>query len=168
MQYFTLFYLTTANRMLPLLPHTESVWFHWSSTKKYYQIWENTDGCAEQYRCAYALYLLSVMSQCYSIYEYHGGEREEQGSPIGVYKSAFLVDLVASYLFEKAKPIFRPKIYHGIYQDDGPVVFKGKKKVSEIKYWLEEFQQTVNPAEGNQHLKSTTEIWTDGANPPTP
>ena len=30
-------------------------------------IWENTDGCAEQYRCASALYLMSVMSQCYSI-----------------------------------------------------------------------------------------------------
>ena len=30
-------------------------------------IWENTDGCDEQYRFASALYLLSVMSQCYSI-----------------------------------------------------------------------------------------------------
>ena len=30
-------------------------------------IWENTDGCAEQYRCASALYLMSVMSQCDSI-----------------------------------------------------------------------------------------------------
>ena len=30
-------------------------------------IWENTDGCAEQYRCASALYLMSVMSQTYSI-----------------------------------------------------------------------------------------------------
>ena len=30
-------------------------------------IWENTDYCAEQNRCASALYLLSVMSQTYSI-----------------------------------------------------------------------------------------------------
>ena len=30
-------------------------------------IWENTDGCAEQYRCASALYLMSVMSQTYSL-----------------------------------------------------------------------------------------------------
>ena len=30
-------------------------------------IWENTGGCAEQYKCASALYLMSVMSQCYSI-----------------------------------------------------------------------------------------------------
>ena len=29
-------------------------------------IWENNDGCAEKYRCASALYLMSVMFQCYS------------------------------------------------------------------------------------------------------
>ena len=28
---------------------------------------ENTDGCAEQYRCASALYLMSVISQTYSL-----------------------------------------------------------------------------------------------------
>ena len=30
-------------------------------------LWENTDGCVEQCRCASALYLMSVISQCYSI-----------------------------------------------------------------------------------------------------
>ena len=30
-------------------------------------IWENTDGCAEQYRCASELYLVSVLSQLHSI-----------------------------------------------------------------------------------------------------
>ena len=30
-------------------------------------IYKNTDGYAEQYRCASALYFMSVMSQCYSI-----------------------------------------------------------------------------------------------------
>ena len=91
-------------------------------------------------------------------YEYHGGEIEEQGLAIGGYESAFLADLVASYLFEKAKLNFRPTIYHRIYQDDVLVVFKGKKKASEIKYWLENFQQPVNTAAGNQHLQFTTEI----------
>ena len=43
-------------------------------------------------------------------YEYHGGEREEQGLAIVGYESAFLVNLVASYLFEKSKQIFRPTI----------------------------------------------------------
>ena len=36
------------------------------------KIWENTDGCAEQYRYASALYLMSVMSQTYSIITYRG------------------------------------------------------------------------------------------------
>ena len=27
----------------------------------------NTDGCADQYRCASAIYLMSVMSQCDSV-----------------------------------------------------------------------------------------------------
>ena len=30
-------------------------------------IWENTYVCADQYRCASALYLVSVLSQCHSI-----------------------------------------------------------------------------------------------------
>ena len=30
-------------------------------------IWENTDGCDEQYICASAIYLMSVQYQCYSI-----------------------------------------------------------------------------------------------------
>ena len=32
-------------------------------------------------------------------YNYHGGEREEQGLAIGGNESSFLADLVASYLF---------------------------------------------------------------------
>ena len=30
------------------------------------KIWENTDGCADQYICASSLYLMSVLYQCYS------------------------------------------------------------------------------------------------------
>ena len=75
-----------------------------------------------------------------------------------------MADLVASYLFEKAKANFCPKIYHGIYRDGGLVVFKVKKKSSEIKDWMKEFQQTVNTSSGNQHLQFTAEIWTNEAN----
>ena len=31
------------------------------------KIWENTDGCDEQYRCDSAIYLISVMLKCYSV-----------------------------------------------------------------------------------------------------
>ena len=61
-------------------------------------------------------------------YEYHGGEREEQGLVIGGYKPALLADLVACYLFEKSKSNFRSTIYHGIYISDVLVVFKVNKK----------------------------------------
>ena len=58
-QYFTLFNLKIANWMLLIILHTASVWFHCSSTKTIdsiidYNI-EKNDGCAEQYRFAYAL-----------------------------------------------------------------------------------------------------------------
>ena len=88
-------------------------------------------------------------------YEYHGGEKEEYILVIGGYESAFLADLFASYLFEKAKSNFLLTIYHGTYRDDGLVVFKGKKKASEIRYWIEDFQQTVNKEAGKQHLQFT-------------
>ena len=41
-------------------------------------------------------------------YEFHGGEKEEQGLAIGGYQAAFLADLVASYLFDRAKARFYP------------------------------------------------------------
>ena len=79
---------------------------------------------------------------------------------------AFLANLVASYLFENAKTLLNRITYHGIYQDYGMVVFKIKKRVQEIKNWLYEFQQTVDKAAGNQHLRFTAEIWTNDMNLP--
>ena len=38
-----------------------------SLTASLITIWENTDGCSEIYIYALALYLMSVMSQCYSV-----------------------------------------------------------------------------------------------------
>ena len=101
-------------------------------------------------------------------YEYHGGEREERGLEIGGYESEFLAGLVASCLFEKSKANFHPTTYHGIYRNDGLVVFKVNNSSREIKDCLEEFQQTVNKADGNQHLKFTKNIWTTEENSPTP
>ena len=36
-------------------------------TASFSKIWENNDGCAKQYICASEFYLMSVMSQCYSV-----------------------------------------------------------------------------------------------------
>ena len=38
-----------------------------TAQRKQSTIWGNTDGCADQYRCASILYLMSVSSQFYSI-----------------------------------------------------------------------------------------------------
>ena len=73
-----------------------------------------------------------------------------------------------SYLCEKFKANFHPTTYHVIYIDDSLVLFNGKNNSKEIKDWLEEFQQTVNKAAGNQHLQFTEKIWTTEENSPTP
>ena len=48
------------------------------------------------------------------------------------------------------------------------MVFTGNKIAREVKYWLEEFQQTVNKLAVNQHLQFTIEIWTTEESSPTP
>ena len=82
-------------------------------------------------------------------YRYHVGYKKEQELAIGGYESAFLVDLVAYYLFGKSKHLLNQNIYHCIYRDAVLVVFKGKKSAQEIKYWLSEFQQIVDNGAGN-------------------
>ena len=59
---------TTAHRkrLISLLKEKKALTTYLST------IWENTDGCAEQYICASALYLMSVMSQCYLVITYRG------------------------------------------------------------------------------------------------
>ena len=58
--------------------------------------------------------------------------------------------------------------YHGIFRDDGLVVFTGRKSAREVKDWLEEFQQTVNKAAVNQHLQFTAKICITKEKFPTP
>ena len=45
-------------------------------------IWENTDGCAEQYRCATALYLVSVLYQRHSVIFDWGISAPEHGKEV--------------------------------------------------------------------------------------
>ena len=56
------------------------------------------------------------------------GNNNNKGLAIGGYESAFLADLVASYLLEKTKKIFTNTHYHRIYLNDGFVAFKGNQK----------------------------------------
>ena len=78
---------------------------------------------------------------------------ETKGLAIGGYESDFLADLVASYLFEKCSNQFKEVLWKGIYKDDGFLVFKGKKLLSDIKRWREDFPSTVNKIAGNGYLQ---------------
>ena len=78
---------------------------------------------------------------------------------IGGYKQDFLADLVASYLFEKCKNKFKGILWKGVYRDNVLLVFKGKKSLSEIKRWIEDFQSNVNKIAGNGYLQFTCKIW---------
>ena len=44
-------------------------------------------------------------------------------------------------------------------KNDGLLVFKGKKQLSEIKSWSYDFQAKVNKLSGNEYLQYTCEIW---------
>ena len=73
-------------------------------------IWENTDGCAEQYRCASALYLMSVMLQCYSIIFDRGISESGHGKEVVygintvdkryIYQLMSTVQLPGSFIFD--------------------------------------------------------------------
>ena len=61
-------------------------------------IWENNDGCSEQYRCASELYLMSAMYQCYSVIIDRGISAPGHGKEVvyglnGVDKSYIYIDV---------------------------------------------------------------------------
>ena len=74
-------------------------------------IWENTDGCTEQYRCATSLYLMSVLSQLHSIIFDRGVSAPGHGKEVVngliaidkryMYQLMSIVQLPGSKIFEK-------------------------------------------------------------------
>ena len=93
-------------------------------------------------------------------YEYSGaGDATDKGLAIGGYESAFLADLVASYLFEKTKRHFAYAIYNGIYRDDGFLILNGKRNKSEMIDWLKDFQATIDALTRGDYFKFTATIW---------
>ena len=58
-------------------------------------------------------------------YEYHGVDNKDQGLAIWGYESAFLSNLVVSYLFEKSKNLLNRTTYQVIYCDRGLLVYSG-------------------------------------------
>ena len=66
----------TANKILQQQTQAVNILWNCYRTKRYRRqkstIWENTYGCAEQYRCATTLYLLLMLSREYNIVNDHG------------------------------------------------------------------------------------------------
>ena len=93
-------------------------------------------------------------------YEYGGKVNiEEKGLTISGYESAWLVDLVATYLLENVTDIFDPTMFKGIYRDDGFVVFKDNLLKSEVAVWLERCQERIDKLVESKFLKFTAVIW---------
>ena len=67
-------------------------------------------------------------------YEYGDEGLEKNGLAIRGYESAFLADLVASYLLEVTNNQFKEVLWRGIYRDDRLLVFKGKNHYQISKY----------------------------------
>lgn len=78
-------------------------------------------------------------------FEYRG-ERDQNDKclAIGRYESAFLANLVASFLLESTNHHFKNTKFHHIYRDDGIVIFDHKKRFNKLANWLKEFQLNIN------------------------
>ena len=79
---------------------------------------------------------------------------------------AFLVNLVLDYRIEESKDLLNQTTCHGIYRNDGMLVFNIKKSIQEIRDCLVEFQQIVDKVAGKKNLQFTVEIWTNDTPPP--
>ena len=94
-------------------------------------------------------------------YEYRGSENiDERGLTIGGYKSAWLPDLVASYILDNVMDLFTNTTKHyGIYRDDGIIFLRGIWTNKMILKWIKTYQIRVNDLLDSDKLQFTTEIW---------
>ena len=67
-------------------------------------IWENTDGCAEQYRCATTLYLISMFSRAFSVIIYRGISTPGHGIEV----VDVLNDIYKRFLFQSISTLQLP------------------------------------------------------------
>ena len=93
-------------------------------------------------------------------YEYDGHVQvSDRGLTIGGYESAWLADLVMSFILDNTEHLFDDTIYNGCYRDDGICIFKGNKTKAELIEWRNLFQETANNLLKSENLQFTMEIW---------
>mmetsp|Transcript_40255 Transcript_40255/g.49048 ORF Transcript_40255/g.49048 Transcript_40255/m.49048 type:complete len:278 (+) Transcript_40255:153-986(+) len=101
-----------------------------------------------------------LVNFCDKYYEYHGGnETGEKGLAIRGYESAFLADLVASYLLKVNDHLFTNMEFFGIYWDDGLMITHQLWTRERLSLWLSNFQQAINTTCGSTHLQFTAALW---------
>ena len=93
-------------------------------------------------------------------YEYDGMvDVRDRGLTIGGYESAWLADLVISYIFENTEDLFTDSVFHGCYRDDELAIFKGTKMKKDMISWLNTFQNRVNELLDSDNLQFTLTVW---------
>eukprot|EP00957_Ditylum_brightwellii_P111709 8520287-Ditylum_brightwellii.AAC.1 len=108
---------------------------------------------------------MTCTSMPYCNFVYQGAAKgkelsnEDVALAIGAYESAFLANIVASYMFEETGECFKNCVFRGIYRDNGLVVFMGNKNKREIQEWLWKYQSLVNELVGSDYLQFTTKLW---------
>ena len=86
-----------------------------------------------------------------------GGDDQDRCLTIGNYKSAWLADLVAAFITENTRTLFKEAKLFGIYQDDGLVFHDSRLTTEEIREWLEN-QKKSDEFFGNKDLIFTANI----------
>ena len=118
---------------------------------------EKIENCLEMIKFGMGATLLTFVDK---YYEYDGScDIEEKGLTIGGYESAWLADLVASYILETTTEQFVDMKYHGFYRDDGFGVFTQRLMKQDVIQWRNKFQEEVNRIAGNDFVQFTAVVW---------
>ena len=92
------------------------------------KIWENTDGCSEQYRCASALYFMSIMSQCHSVIIDRGisvpGHGKEVVYGLNAVDKSYIYELMSNFKLLGSNIFYYPMQMHTGNQNNDVSVAK--------------------------------------------
>ena len=102
-------------------------------------IWENTDGCTEKYRCASELYLISVMSQCYSVIIDRGISAPRHGKEVAdglnAIKNCYIYQLMSNVKLMVSKLYDSQIIMHSYTQKNDVSLAKFFQKHMSKEHW---------------------------------
>jgi hypothetical protein len=86
----------------------------------------------------------------------------------GGYESAWLADLVAIYILDNTRELFKETLLDGFYRDDGFAMFKSTCSYAYLCDWRNQFQEAVNLLAEGDYLQYTLSIWLDPNKRSTP